>query len=575
MIAPGRKDKAHLLEWRIVYVSLVAFYLLVVSVVSLAGNFPLNDDWTYGLGVQYFAGQGMVYLPGACAAGLVHVLWGALFCKCFGFSYEILRCASVLMSLWGSLCLLSALRCLGLRTTSALVLTLVYAVNPLMLNITFSFMSDTTALALSAAFLAAYLYAIKKRSCFWFCMASLALALAITVRQSALFLSPMLLIWLFMGSQSRMYQRLLSFAGGIFLVVAAFKAGEVWLAQNRALAPAMVSACAYTTALHLDFLKLCLAHPLEESLAIVAACGQVLCYAALFVIPLWPGLFSVFWRRRISWLRNVGWSLGTALGLTGLSAGLTVFRDHRLMPFSENIWRVTSVGALGLMGIANSPPSIRQKRVLTALSYAGMLLLLKVGIDFVVLIGAILRRGKLSCRGMSLLACSLGLLSTAAFCTLETLVRSSDRYYLLLLAPMLLSIAALQKYWRFKINTAVALVLLTLYAGYSIFATQDYLSSNRARWNALHKLEAQGVAWNSIDGGAEYNVLKNWRIYGSQDRGEAPRCDWRWWPISGEKYIVSYSPIPDYETVSTEQYFSLLTMSQHQVFVLKQMIKPR
>lgn len=574
MIAPSRTDKA-LLGWRIVSVSLLAFYLLVVAVVSLAGNFPLNDDWTYGMGVQYFAAKGMVYMPGACAAGLVHVLWGALFCKCFGFSYEILRCASLLMSLLGSFCLLAALRCLGLRTSSALVLTLVYAANPLMLNITFSFMSDTTALALSAAFLAAYLYALKERSCLWFFLASLALALAVTVRQSALFLSPMLLVWLLLCGQSRKYPRLLSFAGGISLIVVAFKAGEVWLAQNQAIAPAMTSAYAYTTGLHLDFLKLCLAHPVEESLAIAAACGQVLCYAALFVIPLWPGLFSIFWRRRIGWLKNLAWSLGAALGLTGLGAWLTVFRDHRLMPFSENIWRVTSVGALGLMGIANSPPSVRQKRVLTALSYAGMLLLLKVGIDFMGLLGAIVRRGKLSRSGMSLLACSLGLLSTAAFCALETLVRSSDRYYLLLLAPLLLCIAALQKYWRFKINTTVALALLTLFACYSIFAAQDYMSSNRARWNGLSKLEAQGVAWNSIDGGAEYNLLKNWRIYGSQHRGEAPRCDWRWWPISGEKYIVSYSPVPDYETVSIESYFSLLTMSKHQVFVLKRIEKPR
>jgi hypothetical protein len=111
--------------------------------------------------------------------------------------------------------------------------------------------------------------------------------------------------------------------------------------------------------------------------------------------------------------------------------------------------------------------------------------------------------------------------------------------------------------------------LLVLLASYSLCAGQDYLTANAARWRALTKLEGQGIKSASIDGGAEYNILRDMNVYASHYRGEPPRDNWRWWPIKGEEYIVSFSPIPDYEEKWHETYYSFLTVSEHRVYVLE------
>lgn len=582
MIASSRKETRNrsacgAVHWRVwPYAALLGFYLLAAAVISIAGDFPLNDDWSYGTGVRHFVNKGTLYLPGVCAAGFAHVLWGALFVKIAGFSYESLRLAALTMSAFGSCCLLSALRILGLGRGSALVLTLIYAANPIMLNITFSFMSDSTALALGSAFLAAFLRALKQRSCGWLLLSALVLATAVTVRQSALFLAPALVMWLWClgaGLQS-VYWRWkagLSLLFSCLLLVLALSGVESWLAHSEAAGNSLGSPYAYTKALHVDFFKLCLAQPGQQFLAILGACGQVLAYLSLFILPLWPGLLAAVGNNASLFTRLK--ALLPSFCFTAITCAYTVFSQHRLMPFSENIWRVTSVGALGLMGIANNPPTIRQKKWLTALAYAGVLIMARLFCDLIVLLGRLLARMRRSYgqgfRPLALLAIVLVLCSTAGFSVLETLVRSSDRYYLIALAPLLLLLAALQKYWRFRLVSLLNLLILLLFSTYSVFAVQDYLSSNRARWTVLRRLEAGGANWSGIDGGAEYNFIANLRIYESHYRGEPPRNNWRWWPITGEKYIVSFSPIPGYDLLFSEEYFSLLTMSKHPVLALK------
>ena len=95
------------------------------------------------------------------------------------------------------------------------------------------------------------------------------------------------------------------------------------------------------------------------------------------------------------------------------------------------------------------------------------------------------------------------------------------------------------------------------------------MAANRARWACIAKLEAKGLTYTDIDGGAEYNIVRNMKVYSSDYRGESPRRDWRWWPINGERYIVSFSTIPDYDLVDQADYYSLLTQSKHSVYVLK------
>jgi len=181
-----------------------------------------------------------------------------------------------------------------------------------------------------------------------------------------------------------------------------------------------------------------------------------------------------------------------------------------------------------------------------------------------------IRFGRVSPSRLAMLwICSVSALVSMIFGAVETIVRCTDRYYLIALGPILLTLAMFARYSKFKIVQPLSIVVLLFIAIYSACAAQDYLGWNRARWQGLERLEARGISANQIDGGYEYNTLRDINVYASTNHGMAPRSNWRWWPVKGETYIVSFSPIPGYTITDRILYWSALGFKQRQVLVLR------
>jgi hypothetical protein len=126
------------------------------------------------------------------------------------------------------------------------------------------------------------------------------------------------------------------------------------------------------------------------------------------------------------------------------------------------------------------------------------------------------------------------------------------------------------RWLQIKPNWALTASVLLVMSAYSLCAEQDYMSWNRARWDAAHWLEVQGVSPAQIDAGAEYDFEHNHMLYNTRFRGVEPYCHWRWWSITGERYIISFSPVPGYEQVAAQRYWSALTPFQYrQLLILK------
>ena len=590
----------------------LCFYLLLLIVAGLSGDFPLNDDWSYGEAVRTYLKCGRFVMPTVCAAGFLHVLWGALFCIVGnGFSYEVLRFSSVIASAIGMLSIYGACRTLGAARRDALFCSLVYAANPILVNITLSFMSDSTGLAAVSAFLCFFLMAIKRRSFVLLLASSLTLVVAICIRQSAVIFAPVAVVLAFApsfikSSPAAKANELLSriFSVSTVLLPAALSSYLVdkWLMMREANGSLIVNHYGVAREGHKAFMQSLIAAPTESWPLVLAASGEVLCYLALFLLPVFfawviPVAVSVlrgFSRGRVLSPATTIGLVSSALALAP-SAFLTITKRHLMMPFSENIWRVTSTGALGIMGITN--PILRRghKNLLTGVAYAHAFWLLSCFLSICAAsIGNFKKRfakrknipahsadsptqsdpAKTQLPALPapiLLRVSViaFFLLSLGFLTVETLVRCMDRYYLIGLAPALLLVCLVAKYRRIKILSALSSLALLAYVVYSLFSAQDYMASNRARWAALGKLETDGVSFSDIDGGAEYNIVRDMKVYSSDYRGESPRRDWRWWPINGEEYVVSFSTIPDYALVREVSYYSLLTQSEHKIYVLQ------
>jgi hypothetical protein len=73
-------------------------------IVDPIGNFPLNDDWSFGLAVRNLIREGDFRPLGWTSPSLItNVLWGSLFCIPGGFSFNALRLSTLTLSLVGTL----------------------------------------------------------------------------------------------------------------------------------------------------------------------------------------------------------------------------------------------------------------------------------------------------------------------------------------------------------------------------------------------------------------------------------------------------------------------------------------
>jgi hypothetical protein len=567
---------------------IIGFFFIVAYIASLGGDFPLNDDWAYGETTRNFLQTGRIYMPTVCAAGFAHIFWGALFAKIFGFSYVSLRYAVIVAGAIGVCLAYFTLVELGIHRRESLICALVYAVNPIMVNLYLGFMSDVPALTLSTGYFYFLLAGLRRRSLKHVFAALLLLILAITIRQSTVVLALSATAILFSRNWNLRLRLILT---GAFLILGlgTFWGVDKWLMIRDATGQAIVDHYAVARTGHSTFVLGFLHYPLQQILKSIAAFGVVCCYIGLFCSPMilavWLAIaFNTFGRKRPPRSRAFKTCVILGLAVTLLVCLVSAYYEvvvlHAQMPFCENILRITSVGAQGIMGIANPLLTARQKARLTGVSFAlAALFLAQLAALLFLALGRV--RRLLSGAGPIIKPLPLSRFSapatfvvlsaafaTLGFLTVETVVRCTDRYYLIALLPAIMTLAYCGRLWKVSCSGLFGLVLVLALAWYSLAAGQDYICSNAARWQALNKLEAEGINSALIDGGAEYNVLRDVHVYASRYRGAPPRDSWRWWPIHGEDYIVSFSPVPEYEEKWKETYFSLLTMSEHPVYVL-------
>ena len=124
---------------------LLIIFLIVEVFLNPIGEFCLNDDWAYAASVKEFLNKGKFDIGSWPAMTLfVHVLWGSLFAKAFGFSFTILR-ISVLVLSFVCLCITEKLI---FRLTSnqwfAFTMSLLMLFNPIFLCLSNSFMTDVS-----------------------------------------------------------------------------------------------------------------------------------------------------------------------------------------------------------------------------------------------------------------------------------------------------------------------------------------------------------------------------------------------------------------------------------------------
>ena len=485
-------------------VDLTAIALLwsvAVIVVNPIGDFPLNDDWSYGMTVKRLV-EGAGYHPTGWTfmTLITQVLWGALFCLARGFSFTALRFSTLVLSLIGLLALYILVRQVQRPRLLAVTCVLTLAFNPIYFALSNTFMTDvpfTTLTILTALFFVRHLQNGSDAD-LWL---GAALAVAATLcRQLGLCLPITLAatLWLKHGCQKRWIWRAVL---PLLVSVVALAAFQHWLKVTGKI-PNLYEHKA-------DRLVAALTHPARIPLNVSYFGWSMLMYLGCFLLPL--TLPTWFWGRRAPERPRSILLARLALGLFLVASVVRFIVVPSLMPVHNNILIPQGIGPATLRDTFNLhlahlpalPPAFWL--VVTALSLAGAALLVFKTTTVIVDLFPNCRFDRANNDGV---IGTFFLLCASAYLLPFLLGGFFDRYLLPVMAFLAPFLAVSLRGPGSQPTRTQYIATMLLLASSGVFAlagTRDYLEWNRTRWRAVEALLAQkDVKPEDVDGGFEF-----------------------------------------------------------------------
>jgi len=561
---------------------LVLLLLLTNVLVSPIGEFSLNDDWIYAKAVQRLLEEGQYrghsYLVATFAA---QAYWAALFCKVFGFSFTTLRISTLVLSVVGAWAMARCGLALGLSRNLALLCGVLVAINPLVLNLSYSFMSDAPFLAismLSGLFFLLALQTSRAKLIFW---GSFFGEVAFFIRQYGVMLP-------------------VAFAGTV-LVLWWYKQYRISWSMVLALVGPWLATAAI--ALYLGIINN-IGQPMFQSLQgryLMSAMDALrhlpvaLCYMGLFALPLGAGRLWQIVRKHDVWNRKRG-----AIFVWFCCVSLTVFLLPKILFIVLNL--LFHKKSFWLNQYAQRMPLLKKDYLLDLA--VGHIQLADVNPQPVISIGAWwwpVTFAAVGVAGLIFVKCvdifdnlrleqdentilqertnQILFLLVWGFMVLAVAYNPwrlfvFDRYLIPGLPPFILLLA--YEMSRFKLKGALRLATFccTLLYIFSVVCLQDYMGWNSAATAAQNKLmTVYAVSSESIRGldtfNGWYNSDKFMRVYKTNKWYEANLTGLGPWVFDDEYIVASKQPKPGYQEFDRISYFSWLGMQERAIVIYK------
>lgn len=554
--------------------ALAGIWLLTLTIVPPRGDFPLNDDFMYAKVVKHLMETGEYQpTPYADPTFILQAYWGAAFVKLLGFSFETLRISTLVLALVAVWAAHWAAREAGLTTRWAFLVALTLLVNPLFLNLSYTFMTDVPFLALCILSGAAYLRHIRLKSFKWLIIGCSIMLAAFLIRQFSL------VIHLAFFSTLLMYP------------YASFR--KTWKYLVCQLAPMLIVMLFYemfplvglSPTENLDWNVLGTTWTARAAM-VVQHLSVSFVYVALFTLPVGCAWFSVLLQRRMTdrWDASVRWpflfrdSTVHSIPVIALCVIISLFLNsewpYRLPNFGNMLYDL-GTGPLLLPGIVNGTNLAAPVQI-------------GAGAWWVITAAAILWAGGMAAihardaagifiysrfhdpnrrRELFLSLWSLGML--LILITPPVLARF-DRYFVAALVPASI-LAACWFAVRLPRPAHMTFIVAGLCWIFSVVCLQDYFAWNAARWKGLTALQRDHAApIEQINGGYEFNGWFHSDFYAEESRKTGKKIfgPQGWW-IRGDEYRVSLRPNKRFEVIGTEPYFSWLGWKQREILLLK------
>jgi len=547
---------------------LVLVWAVMAVVIDPIGNFPLNDDWVYGLAVRSILATGRFALPSPSSANLfVQAYWGALFCLPFGFSFTALRISTLVLGGIGPVALYLLLRDLGARRPPALVGGLTLAVNPLYLGLAASFMTDVPFTSLATVALWLYVRGVRRGQAAAIGAAFALAFAAIFIRQFGLVLP--LAFGVTHLARKGINRRAVAAAILPFLLAVALQlAYDRWLIATGRTPLVPVPLGQVLPAPMLTFAA-------RSAIAILVA----LPYVGFGVAPFLT--YQAFAgsahldpsRPRSSWRIQ---TVMLALLLAGLGA------SGAMLPALGNVLIPSGLGPLTLRDTwvleVHKPviPAVVSVAwiLVTAISlWAAISTVLAIANMIADTIGSLRLAASRGTAWPKVLMLTVAGAYAGGLILVGGTSALFDRYFVPLV-PAVMAILVIDSEPASRLRElprrlVPCLALLAFYALFAVLATHDYLAWNRARWFATDALLQSGVTPDQIDGGYEFD---GWYLYHSDYQVKPGKS--YWW-VDDDQYIIASAPLGDYREIRQFRVNRWLGLTESQVLILRRVAASR
>jgi hypothetical protein len=540
------------------YLLLIVISLTMMVVANPVGEFPLNDDWAYSQSVKVLLDKKEYWPPGWTATNLfTHVVWGALFCLPFGFSFTAVRFSCLAAGLLGVLVVYKLLRKSNANPLMAFVGALTLAVNPLYFGLSNTFMSDVPAFCwvmLSCCFM---LKGLEQPSVRPVLIGTFFACCAILSRQTSLV--PLLAFGAaFLYKEGVRLKTLLISAGPAIVGVGTQVAYQQWLQWTDRVPKQYGNQIKWIVAnVKAGFSNLEDFYQLVFNFVSGLALTTIYTGAFVFVFCLIAYRFDAKKRRLLWFIPFLAFVFIIKLIATGI----------HLMPLSHN---VLTIKGLGPVILKHNGDLIYPRPFWMAVTAMGMLgaayLLRATATSSLALFKRTEREGEgykkvFFLTSIVIYFLPLGLLGIGSH-------GFYDRYVLPLL-PLCMALVSLQGTLGAVPLRRVApeVAGICIIGVLSVCAAHDYLSWNRTRWEALgYLMHEKHVPPTRIDGGFEFN---GWYLY--REDYQPPKEDSgksQYW-VDEDTYAVTLGVARGYRVVRRYPYNRWLSLDQGSVYILQ------
>ena len=516
---------------------LILLYSSAAILVRPFANLPFHDDWTYAWSVEHLLKTGeLQILDWSVHYPFAQILWGALFCLPYGFSFSALRVSTVVLAWLGALALYGTLRELGHTRNASLIATVVLVANPVFFVLSFSFMTDVPFLSFANIAFFFIAQGLSRRSPLEIYAGCIFAAGALFIRQIAVAIPASLLLYFLFTPSHRSWRYLLPTSGICLL----FFLAPILTAQVFG----MTSQSKSLTTWVIDFWL----HHYNQA---VPGVLRILMHGGLALLPLSMPIVASVYRRRLFW--------GAVIALFILTGCSILFGGEIPNP-QDGMWQLNTLGRERRLLQGTPTPDFLPSWLNPPLF---MLSLFSSAVMIVKVVDVI-------CAGIGK---PLGLFvwyASIQFALIMVLwffgPWGSDRYSVVLLPPLIVILA------NSRLRSKIALASIGVLFALSMLVTWNESQTSRAIAEALAWLRGKDIPFASIDAGYVFN---GWNLYAHPENLSPGAVPERNVPLVTSKenkpYVIAASPIAGYRVIREYSWAIPLTSFEPKVYVLEKL----